>query len=94
MFKLLVILFIIKLYARNDIFKLARKKHGQNISKVVRKYEKLQSQLLKVQTDIKFIKTCKSERLIPTFANVKLAIKNGKHKLKSKIAPLIMETEL
>ena len=32
--------------------------------------------------------------MIPTFANVKLAIKNAKHKLKSKIARLIMETEL
>ena len=94
MFKLLLILFVIKLYARNDILKLVRKKHGQNILKVVRKYEKLQSQLLKVRADIKFIKTCKSERLIPTFANVKLAIKNAKHKLKSKIARLIMETEL
>ena len=76
MFKPLVVLFIIKLYARNDIFKLVRKKHGQNILKVVRKYEKLQPQLLKVQADIKFIETCKSERLIPTFANIKLAIKN------------------
>ena len=50
--------------------------------------------MLKVQPDIKFIKICKSECLIPTFANVKLALKNGKHKLKSKIARLIMETEL
>ena len=50
--------------------------------------------MLKVQADIKFIKTCKSERLIPTFPNVKLAIKNAKHKLKLKIARLIMETEL
>ena len=94
MFKLLVILFIIKLYAQNDIFKLVRKKHGQKILEVVRKYEKLQPQLSKVQADIKFIKTCKSKRLIPTFANFKLGIKNAKHKLKSKIAPLITETEL
>ena len=50
--------------------------------------------MLKVQADIKFIKTCKSERLIRTFANFKLAIKNAKHKLKSKIARLILETEL
>ena len=94
MFKLLLILFVIKLYAQNDILKLVRKKHGQNILNVVRKYEKLQSQWLKVRAGIKFIETCKSERLIPTFAKVKLAIKNAKHKLKSKIARLIMETEL
>ena len=81
----LVIQFNIKLYARNDVFKLVRKKHGQNILKAAKNYEKLQSQLLKVQADIKFIKTCKEERLIPIFANVKLAVKNGKHKLKSKL---------
>ena len=52
-----------------------RKKHGQNILKVVRKYEKRQLQLLKVQADIKVIKTCKSERLILIFVNVKLSIK-------------------
>ena len=45
----------LQLYAGNDIFKLVRKKHGQDILKVVRKYKKLQSQLLKVQADIKFI---------------------------------------
>ena len=53
-----------------------------------------QSQLLKVQADIKFIKTRKSESLVPTFANVKLAVKNWKHKLKSKIARLIVDTQL
>ena len=71
-----------------------RKKHGQNILKVVRKYEKRQLQLLKVQADIKVIKTCKSECLILIFVNVKLSIKSQKHKMKSKPARLIMETEL
>ena len=42
----------------------------------------------------KFIKTCKRENLIPTFANVKLAIKTGNAKLKKKIAHLILETEV
>ena len=55
----LVIQFIIKLYARNDVFKLVRKKHGQNILKAAKNYEKLQSQLLKVQADIKYIKKYK-----------------------------------
>ena len=89
MFKSLVILSTIicpklyahcKLYARNDIFKLVREKHGQNILRVVRKYKTVT--LIKVQADIKFIKTCKSECLITTIANVKIEIKNGKHKLK------------
>ena len=92
MFKLLVILFIIKLYAWNDIFKIVKKKQGHNILKSVRKYKKLQPQLLKVLTHIKFIKTCKLGHFIPIFSYLKLAIKNGN--LKSKIAHLIMETEL
>ena len=50
--------------------------------------------MLKVQTLFKFVKTRKKERLIPTFANVKLAIKNGKHKPKSKLARLVMEMAL
>ena len=72
MSKRLVILFIIKLYAQNYIFKLVRKNHGQNILKVVGEYEKLQSQLLKEQAGIKFIKPCESERLLLTFASIKL----------------------
>ena len=50
--------------------------------------------MLKVQNLFKFVKTRKKERLIPTFANVKLAIKNGKHKPKSKLARLVMEMAL
>ena len=49
---------------------------------------------IKLQEDIKFVKLCKQENLIPTFANVKLAIKPGKTKLKKKITRLILETEL
>ena len=49
---------------------------------------------IKLQEDIKFVKPCKQENLIPTFANVKLAIKPGKTKLKKKITRLILETEL
>ena len=48
--------------------------------------------MLKVLTHIKFIKTCKLGHFIPIFSYLKLAIKNGN--LKSKIAHLIMETEL
>ena len=87
MFKPLVILFIItcpkfyahcKLYTRNDILKLVRKKHGQNILEDVRKYKTVT--IVKVQADIKFIKTCKSERLNPTIANV---IKNSNKEWKT-----------
>ena len=94
MFSRLVILFVIKLYARNDIFKSIKKKHGQSVLNVVRKLEDVKTKINKLQEDIKFIKPCKRENLIPTFANVKLAIKTGNAKLKKKIAHLILETEV
>ena len=40
MFKLLVLLFVIKLYARNDIFKYVKKRHGQDITTVIQSLEK------------------------------------------------------
>ena len=93
MFKLLVLLFVIKLYARNDIFKYVKKKHGQAIITVIRSLEKTQRKFMKVSADIKYIKTCKKERLTPTFAKVNIWLKNASFKLKWKIATLIMETE-
>ena len=54
----------------------------------------VKTKITKLQEDIKFVKPCKQENLIPTFANVKLAIKTGKTKLKKKIARLILETKL
>ena len=69
MLKLLVILFIIKLYARINIYKHIGKKHGQDI-KIVRLYEKLKSKYAKLKVDIDFIKGCKGEAIILTFAKV------------------------
>ena len=79
---LLVILFVIKLYAWNNTFKLIEKKHGQDIIMIVRSYESLKTKLMKVRADIKFIKSCKNENLIPTFSKVNLAIKSDSRKLK------------
>ena len=59
MFTLFVLLFIIKLYVRNNIFKRIKKKHGQDILSQVRLLENLKTKYMKVQTDIKFIKVCK-----------------------------------
>ena len=46
---------------------------------------------MKVQADIKFIKLCKQENLIPAFANIKLSLKHD-NKLKKLIARIVMET--
>ena len=49
---------------------------------LVRRYESLKSKYMKVQSDIKFIKSWKKENLIPTFAKVNLCITNVNRKLK------------
>ena len=40
---------------------------------------------MKVDQDIKFVKSCKKEHLVPIFAKVNLSIKSGSYKLKWKI---------
>ena len=49
---------------------------------------------MKVQADIKLIKSCKQENLIPTFANIKLSLKYNNNKLKKRIARIVMETQI
>ena len=89
MIKLLVILFIIKLY----IFTRIKKKDGQDVRKVVRSYESLMTKYMKVTADIKLIKLCNVEK-IPTFAKVNLSIKSGSRKSKLYFARLVMESEI
>ena len=69
-------MFTTKLYAHIDIFKIVKKKHGQEIIKITRNVEEL-IRKHKTKLDINFIKKLKQENLIPTFATVHLAIKHG-----------------
>ena len=94
MLKLLVILFVIKLYARINIFRLIRGKHGQEVLKHIRSLEDNKGRLMKIEADISFIKACKAEQLIPTFAKVKLSIKSANRKLQYKMARLLLKAEL
>ena len=71
MLKLLVLLFIIKLYAHIIIYKHIEKKHEQDIIKIVRLYKKLESKYVKLKDDIDFTKCCKWETIILIFAKVK-----------------------
>ena len=48
MFLLLVVLFIAKLYARNNTFKFVKNKLGHDIIMIVRSYESLKTKLMKV----------------------------------------------
>ena len=49
---------------------------------------------MKVIANIKFIKLCKVEKIIPTFSKVNFSIKRGSRKLKLRIARLVMESEI
>ena len=51
---------------------------------VIRSLEKLQTKYGKVVVDIKYIKTCKKERLIPTLAKVNISMKNATQNLDGK----------
>ena len=76
------------------IFRHIKKKLGHDIIRVTRKLEDLINKHTKIQQGINFIKTCKREDLIPTFAKVNVAIKHGTQKLKMKIARAVRETEM
>ena len=77
MFQLLVFLFITKRYARSNMFKYFKKKHGQDTLIVTCTSEDLKTRLMKIEADIHFIKTYKRENIKPAFAKVKLPIKNS-----------------
>ena len=89
-----MILFIIKLYARNNILKHIKNKSGYNLIKVVRDFEQKKTKFKILVADIGFIKLCKKTQLIPTFANVNASIGNRKYRLKRKVSRLVMQTEL
>ena len=93
MIKLLVILFIIKLYSRNISTRI-KKKLRQDVRELVRSYESLMTKCMKVTTGMKFIKFCKVEKIIPTFAEVNFSMRSDSRKLKLRIATLLMEREI
>ena len=68
MYKLVVILFVIKLYARKNVFKYINKKHKQDMIMLVKSYEPLEIKYMIVESGIKFIKSCKKENLMITFS--------------------------
>ena len=65
--KLLVILFILKLYVRVNIFKYIEQMYGRDNTKLARTIEKEHVKLAKLYYDIKFSIYCKKNNLTPTF---------------------------
>ena len=53
-----MILFILKLYARNNIFKHIKKKHGED----VRDFEQKKTKFEKLDADSAFIKLCEKKK--------------------------------
>ena len=87
MYRLLFILFIIKLYAEINIFKRL-KKHGQDIYKLSKTLENQIS-----EHRISFIKQFKKENIIATFVKINVTIRHGTYDLEKKIAHTVMVTE-
>ena len=69
--KLLVILFLVRLYARINIFNLSDEKHGRIGIKLARSIGIYRRKLSKIKCDIGFLLTCKKKNLIPTFLHVR-----------------------
>ena len=88
-----LILFIIKIHSRKDIFKHAETKLGKDIFNVLRLFENLKANYAKKILDITFIKSCKAEHILATFTKVRLPNKNGNFKLKQLIGCIIMGNE-
>ena len=91
--KLLVILFLIRLYARIKIFKLTEEKYGRIGIKVAKSIEIYCTKLSKIKCGIDFLLTCKRNNLTPTFPRTKLAVKVS-FQLRKKISRQIIDAEL
>ena len=74
--KLLVILFLFKLYAQTNVFDLISGKYGRHYTKTARLVETIRTKIAKLKLDIKFIISCKRDKLIPTFAKILLILVN------------------
>ena len=55
---------------------------------------KILKQFETTKLDIEYIKLCKQEHLLPTFATIRLSIQTKSNKLKKLIGRIIMEHEL
>ena len=93
MYKLLVILFIIKIHALRNIYNHIAGKYGADTLKLTRETERIRIKIRKMKSDIKFLTTCRRNKLIPTFARPKFAIKTS-IQVKRKIAMALIDAEM
>ena len=69
--KLLVILFLLRLYARINIFRQIEEKYGQKEIKLARVIQKQLSRIAKIECGRKYLLFCKRNNLTPLFARPK-----------------------
>ena len=91
--ELLVIHFLIRLYARRNIFQHITEKYGQNTTKLARSIERKRTKLRRIKSDLTFLTTCKRNKLIPTCAKPKISIKIN-YSIRWKIASTIIDAEI
>ena len=91
--KLLVLLFILKLYAQISTFKYIKEKYGQEMIKLAREIEKQHVKIAKIKCDTKFMLYCKKNNLAPIFTRPKFSIRVSNY-LQNKISCQILETEI
>ena len=90
---LLVLGFLIKIYACKPLFTYIREKHGLQTLRQCRVFEKLIIRYEKSLHDLRFLLACKKEGLVPKFARPKLSIA-ACAKIRKGIANIIIKTEL
>ena len=73
----LVFLFILRLRfpPSKSIATIIRLRYGNQIIKAVRKFEKLDFKIRKLELDISFLETCSEKKVIPKFLHFKTANK-------------------
>ena len=59
-----------------------------------RSFESLKTKFEKTKLDIEYIRLCRKEHLLPTFATVQLSVQTKNNKLKNLIGRIIMRHEL
>ena len=95
MVKFLIILFIIKLFTRINVFKYVTKKHRQNI---VKSLEQIKRNYSKVNENMSFIKICKKntycQNLLWSGSQLEMAVWNLKKKLVASLFLNSFKTEV
>ena len=80
-------MFILKLFARTNTFKLTEEKNGHNTITLARMIEKQRRKLWKFKCDINYLLQCKLHNLISTFSLPKIPIQISNY-LRNKVSQI------